>query len=174
MSDDSLNLVPEGSWKARGGSYAIGTAKTGTRQIGVEIILLEGPATGRRLTWYGYFGPSDEAFERCCESLELLGWKGEDLNDFEGLGTTEVYAVIGHEPDQQGVIRSRVQWINELGGVAMADRMDAGQQAAFAAEMRGRLLARKRDGGARGKRAERPTAAASGVAGQPVDDDISF
>lgn len=147
MTMNTEHLIPEGSWKARGGASDLGTAKTGTRQVAVEIVLLEGPAAGQRLTWYGYFGPSDEAFERTIESLELLGWKGDDLSDLSGIGDTEVYAVITHEPDLEGEIKARVAWINEVGGVAMSNRMDAGEKAAFAAEMKGRLLARRQRGG---------------------------
>ena len=91
------------------------------------------------------------------------------------------FAVVAHEPDLNGEIRARVQWINGEGGVAMSNRMDEGEAAAFAAEMRGRLLARKQRGGrapARvpSVRAERPTAAAGQAEHVlPVDDsDIPF
>jgi hypothetical protein len=138
-------MIPEGSWKAKGGAWAIGTASTGTDQVGVEIIFLEGPAKDERRTWYGYF--TDAAFERTIESLRLLGWKGSDLSDLTGIGTTEVYAVVAHEQDQHGEIRERVAWINDLGGVAMSNRMDEGSAKAFAARMRGKILALDAAGG---------------------------
>ena len=162
-------LIPEGSYRARAGAAALGTAKTGTEQVAVEIILLEGPGAGSRLTWYGYFN-SDANIERAVESLRLLGWQGNDLDALDGLGSTEVFAVIGHE-EYNGEWRARVKWINDMGGVALSHRFDAHQARSFAARMKGKVLSL-------GGSTQRPTAPAGGASGPavnpPSSDDIPF
>lgn len=154
-------MPPEGHWKARGCDAALGHTGGGKPQLGIDLMILEGPGTGRHVTWYGYF--TEASFDRTIESLYLLGWKGPDLADLRGIDANEVTVVIAHEPDEQGVVRVKANWINGLGGVVMKDRMDVGQAASFAQQMKGRILALQ------GSQSKRPTAA-QGSAPQSSDD----
>jgi hypothetical protein len=154
-------MIPEGTWKARGCEAALGHTGGGKPQVGVDLIILEGPGAGSHITWYGYF--TEASFDRTIESLQLCGWKGPDLADLRGIDANEVNVVIAHEPDNDGVIRCKANWINPLGGVVMKDRMDAGAAASFAQSMKGRILAL-----GSGKR---PTPATGGA---PAGDDIPF
>ena len=191
-------MIEEGNWKALAREFAYG--KTSGKysevkhQIGVLIELVEGPNAGSFATWYGYFN-TDDNFDRTCEALETMGWDGKDLNALAGLGTQEFFAVIAHE-EFNGEMHARVKWINSTGGgVALSNRLDAGEQATFAAQMRGKLLARShRQGGgapAAAPAQQRPTAPARGptpgagrastpkqaqqrVTDVPLDDDIPF
>lgn len=179
-------MIEQGNWKARGVVAVLGKTRGGKPQIAVELELLEGPNTGARPTWYGYFGPSEAAFERTVESLRLLGWLGDNFEQLDGIGSTTVYAVIAHEehPDT-GEVRARVQWINSSeGGPALTARLDAGEVRNFAAEMRGKLAAleqrkrmpqaapqQQRPTGARGAP---PNTGATHVMGEPDTDDIPF
>lgn len=156
-------MIPEGTWKAKGCEGALGHTAGGKPQIGVDLMILEGPSAGAHITWYGYF--TEATFDRTIESLQLLGWKGPDLSDLKGIDKNEVNVVIAHEPDNDGVIRCKANWINPIGGVVMKDRMNAGAAAAFAQEMKGRVLAL----GA----GKRPTAPTGGNAAVP-NDDIPF
>lgn len=174
-------LVTEGAWKVRGCGWALGTSSKGTEQVGVDLLILEGPSAGAHITYYGYF--TDLTFERTVESLRLLGWTGNDLDDLTGIDRQEAIAVIEHEPDEQGEIRDRVRWINGPGGVAMKDKMDPVAAKSFAARMKGKLLAL---GAQNGKPAQRPTGApetqqrmtpaqrAAQSAEAPATDDIPF
>lgn len=189
-------MIEEGNWKALAREFAYG--KTSGKysevkyQIGVLVELLEGPNAGSMLTWYGYFN-SDDNFDRTCEALETMGWDGKDLNVLTGLGTKEFFAVIAHEQDLNGEMRPRIKWINDTaGGVALSNRLDAGEQASFASQMRGSLAARRqRQGGGTvaqqrptgqdraptpgaGKKASAPKQAQQRVTDVPLDDDIPF
>lgn len=132
--------IPEGTWKVRACEGALGTTnKTDREQVAVDLEIMDGPALGAHITWYGFF--TDKTFDRTIESLRLLGWQGHDLSDLRGLGSTEATAVIADEPDENGEVRTRVKWINAIGGIAMKNRMDIGAAKAFAERMKGRVLA---------------------------------
>lgn len=45
--------------------------------------------------------------------------------------------VLEEEPDQQGVPRIRVKWVNKLGGASLANQMNPAERKTFAARMRG-------------------------------------
>lgn len=172
-----MNLT-NGTWKARGCEALLGEASTGSKQIGVDLQLLEGPDQGKHITWYGYF--SDATFERTIESLQLLGWEGDDLSDLRGIDRLEVSIVIEDEPDLQGELHSRVKWINGQGGIAMKNKLDVGSAKAFAAQMKGRIVAMKQKSGGssapatRAPQQQRPTPAATHVMDSPSDDNIPF
>jgi hypothetical protein len=161
--------VPEGTWKARGGQWALTKAESsGNVMIAVEIIIKEGPAADSRLTWYGHL--TDKTFERTVESLRLLGWKGDDLSDLTGVDSNDVNVVIGYEPDLQGEIRARVQWINQIGGVVVSNRLNPSEAAIFAQRMKGRVHALKQASGS--TQQQRPTGAQ--LSTPDTSDDIPF
>jgi hypothetical protein len=169
-------MIPKGHWRARAADWALGTASTGTKQIGVDFLILDGEATGKHITWYGYF--TEETFERTIESLQHCGWEGDDLSDLRGLDRNEVTIVVDHEQNQQtGEIRVRVQWVNRPGGVVMKDRMDEGSAKAFAQSMKGRILAMKQKQGGSGAGTTRQSPAPrrdTQPADAPTNDDIPF
>ncbi len=135
-------MIPAGTYRAHAIDAALGVAGTGKEQIAVLFeTVAAGEESPHRITWYGYF--TEATFDRTIESLRHLGWKGNDLSIF-GLGVpedchNEVEIVIDHQPDPNGNIRARVQWINSGGGLAMKSRMDEGQARAFAAKMKARI-----------------------------------
>lgn len=156
-------MIEEGVWKARACEGTLAYTSKGNDQIAVDFVLLEGPNEGHHITWYGYF--TDETWERTIESLRHMGWGGSDLSDLSGIESNEVRLVIEHEPDLQGEYRARVKWVNSLGGIAVKDRMDNGQSKAFAAKMRGRILALGAKGPMpRPAQQQRPTPASIGNA----------
>jgi hypothetical protein len=143
-----MNLIPEGTWKCRGVSYALGYTSQDGEQVGVEIMLLPDQhedVDGRHLTWYGQFSEKAEPFT--LKALRTLGWQGDDIADLSGvIDGPECEAVIGHEQDLQGEWRHRVRFIQAVGagGVAMKSKMTEDQARAFAERMRGRVLAANR------------------------------
>jgi len=167
--DPTLNLIQQGVWRSHARGYALGNTSKGNPQVGVDFELLEGPDAGRHITWYGYF--TDATFDRTVESLRLCGWIGDDLDNLQGIDTNDVMLVIEHEPDQDGVIRARVRWVNAIGGVAMANRFDADAARSFAQRMKGRVMALKQGGGNAATPQPRP---ATAPASASKDDDIPF
>lgn len=158
-------MIEKGVWKARACGSQLGHTNGGKPQLGIDLLILEGPSAGAHITWYGYF--TEATFERTIETCRVLGWGGSDLSDLSGIDANEVNVVIDHEQNPEtGEVHARAQWINALGGVVMKNRMDAGAAAAFAAEMKGRIIAL----GAQDKRPTRaPTSPGAGRA--PADDD---
>jgi len=179
-------MIEKGTWKARCCEAVLGFTSKGNDQIGLDFVLLEGPNQGSHITWYGYF--TEDSFERTIESLRLCGWEGNDLSVFSdtqrgkgsGIDRSEIALVVDHEPDQHGEIRSRANWVNPLGGVAMKERMDDGASKSFAARMKGKITALQQGGGgARQSMSQRMTPAQERqqqgqASGQNPSDDIPF
>lgn len=139
-----MNLIPEGTWRCRGVTAALGYTNSDGEQVGVEIMLLPDQhedVDGRHVTWYGQFTEKAEIYT--LKTLRVLGWQGDDLSDLSGIDANECEAVVAHEQDLQAEWRHRIRFINPLGagGVAMKNKMTAEQQKAFAERMRGKVLA---------------------------------
>lgn len=156
-----MTLKP-GTFKAKGMSAALGYTSSDKEQVAVELRILDEEFLGDTITWYGYF--TDGTTERTLESLRLLGWAGDDLFDLSGIGSTEVRIVI-EEDEYEGKVRLKVRWVNAIGGLGLAKPMNEAQSRAFAARMKGSVLAhnKKADAGT-GQRAS------SGRAAGPRDD----
>lgn len=190
-----MTLIPEGTWRARGVTAALGYTRDGNEQIGVELAFSpeqDVDVDGRHLTWYGSFAnEKSEAFT--FKALRALGWASDDISDLAGIDANEIEAVVIHEDDLQGEPRARVRYINPIGsgGVAMKTKMTAEQASAFAERMRGRVMAMSRAAAPpptaagkrpapaaardpnRGNRAAAQSAAAAAVQ-PPEDDNIPF
>lgn len=180
-----MNLYTNGKFRARAvaGSAQLGVAGTGTEQVAVQIELLEGPDKGAILPWYGFFTPAAE--ERTLESLHYLGFEGDNILDLSTVGgpdAPDVIAVLEDEEGSDGEVRTRVLWINKIGsGQLIKTQMAPDQQAAFAARMKGKLLAQRQKSGApassaASKPAPRKPARGSMPQHAPAhtDDDIPF
>ena len=158
-----MTLIPEGTWRARGVTAELGYTSQDNEQIGVELEFMpdqHDDVDGRRTTWYASF--SEKAEAHTLKALRVLGWSGDDLSDLTGIDANEVDAVVIHEEDLEGAIRSRVRFINPLGsgGVAMKVKMSEDQARAFAERMKGRVLAMAK--------AAPPTAAGAKPAAKPA------
>jgi hypothetical protein len=158
--------IEDGAWKARAREAALATAGTGTPQLGIDFEILEGPSQGQHITAYLYFG--EGSFDRTIESIRLCGWKGTNLADLTGITDNEVRIVVEQE-EYNGKLYQKVKWINALGGVAVQNRMNAGEAADFAARMRGRIAAM-----AQGQRPTAPPSRAAQTTIPQSDDDIPF
>ncbi len=171
-------MLEEGRYKAKAIEAALGVAGTGTEQVGVAFEITEGPAKGYEITWYGHFTP--KALERTLESLRYCGWEGDDITDLRGIGKSEVQLVIEHEEKNDGTMQARVKWVNRSGGLAMKERMNAGQAAGLAKRIKGAAVASRQKLSANEKppqhrRTEAPSRR-TGTDNMPDagDDDIPF
>jgi hypothetical protein len=135
-------MIDEGTYRARGVEGELSYAETGNEQVAVLFAITEEGFEHQMITWYGYF--TDKTEESTLKALHTMGWEGDDLSDLTGIDRNEVYLVIVHEEGQDGQTRARVRWVNATPGrLALKNRMDEGQKAAFAERMRGKVLAQK-------------------------------
>lgn len=171
-----------GTFRAKGMSAALGYTQGGKEQVAVELRIVEEEFLGDAITWYGYF--TENTTERTLESLRLLGWAGDDLFDLSGIGSTEVRVVIKEE-EYEGKLRLKAEWINPIGGLGLAKPMNDQQAKAFAARMKGSVLAMNKKQGTKPQSAPtssgpRPQPRNSGGAYRddepppPTDKDLGF
>lgn len=169
------SLIPEGEYVARAVSGEYGNTKNGSEMVAVVFEFTRGELEGHKLTWYGYF--TEKTSQRTVESLRHAGctFASGDVTDLAGLGDTEVRLVVEHEHDDRGA-RARIRWVNALaskvGSIRDENKMSAGDKRAFAARMKGLLLAT----GTPAPRAPAPRAAPPPAPRAPVvdDSDIPF
>jgi hypothetical protein len=127
---------PDGVYAARAITGALGVSGSGKEQIGIEFEIQD--QEGGHVTWYGFF--TEKTTERTIETLRICGWHGTDLSSLDGIGDNEVSIVLETE-EWEGKARQKVQWVNRAGGLSMANPLNADQAKAFAAKMRGAVLA---------------------------------
>lgn len=136
-------MIEPGTYRARARTAAMGMTGTGKEQVAVLFDLLD--HQGQSITWYGYW--TEAAIDRTVESLRNCGWRGADVSDFTGIDANEVFIVIEHEDDLNGVPRARVKWVNGSGGLAMRAALDPTQVKTVAARLKGAILASDRSAG---------------------------
>lgn len=137
-------MISEGSFKARGIAASMGkSSQKGTLCVSVTLRLEDGPHKGEMIDWVGWM--SDATRARTAESLDLLGFDGDDLAT---TNRNEVIAVIEHEEftKQNGEVMktARVKWLNDpkRGGAKFAP-LSSGEAQALMGSLRGYVLAAK-------------------------------
>lgn len=137
--------MSEGKFLARATSYSFGLAKTGTPGCAVMFKVTEGEQAGESFSWSGWF--SEKAAARSIESLQYMGWKGEDPQtvDISEIGE-EVEIVVKVETFTNDAGREitgpKVAFVNKnrAGAVKLA-AMPASDAQAFREKMKGLVLA---------------------------------
>jgi hypothetical protein len=160
-------MLTTGQYKARGVEAALGFAGTGKEQIAVLLEVSDGEKKGETITWYGYF--TEQTVDRTIESLETLGWTGDDISKLDGVNRNEVQIVVEEE---EGRAHPRVKWINRLGGLAMKVAMSTNQATSFAQRMKATITSHRaaKSGGTKVP----PRAAMPGSIAVVDSDDIPF
>lgn len=154
-------MINAGRYRARATEAALGLTRKGGEQVAVALSIIDGECAGESLTWFGFF--SEKTADRTIESLRTLGWVGDDLSDLTGVDSNEVEIVVEHE-EYEGRSQVRVKWINRSGAaLGLKERMDPGAAKAFAAQMRGAVIAQRAKGGAPPTVAARPATAPRSV-----------
>lgn len=152
-----------GYYDARPVQAALGYTKNGAECVGVELEFLD---NGQHMTWYGYF--TEASTERTIESLRFCGWTGEDLSDLSEIGSQNVTVQATVEQDEyNGEVRAKVAWINRGGGLALSNPLDERQAKAFAARMKGSVMAYDQKKGAAPRQAQKAAPAAPATTQQP-------
>lgn len=130
-----------GTWKAKAKAGALGMTSTNKEQVAVEFEVTEGPNIGKRMTWFGFF--TDNTTERTFESLRAAGWKGQDLSDLSDLSAADVpeVSLVLENDTYEGKTSVKIRWVNRLGGIPLKSQLDPNAAKAFAARMRGQVIA---------------------------------
>lgn len=149
-------LIEAGVYTARAVEGALGETSTGKEQVAVVFEL---SGLQQRITWYGYF--TDKTLESTFKALRTAGWRGQDLSDLSDLSrqdTPEVNLVVEHEDDKEGQPRARVRWVNSTNGVGLKAALAPDKAKAFAARMKGAVVAFDKGTGAPATPAVKPKA----------------
>lgn len=146
-------MITNGTYRAQAsGTCVLGTSNNkGTPFIELYFMILDGENKGGQVRWTSYF--TEKTNERTIQSLQAMGWEGEDIGEFEdgglhGLDTNPVDIVVALEEyeDKNGEPRTapRVQWVNRAGGYLNTDAaMNKEAAQSFGDRMRGLVLAMK-------------------------------
>lgn len=159
-------MIAVGKYRARAKSHDFGSTENGKDFIAVDFEIAEdGPHKGHGIT-KRMWCTTDGAIQMAIKSLKAAGWDGVDIEKLNGLGSKECEIVVKHS-EYDGKTYAEVEWVNEIGlrGVKPEQQMDTSKRSAFAAKMRGHVLA-----------ANAPDAAANAVPAPKasVRDDIPF
>lgn len=171
-------MMAAGRYRARAVQAALGETSTGKEQIAVEFETLdEEGAPGEHITWFGFF--TEKSLEHTVRALRVCGWRGDDINNLDGISDNEVSLVVEHE-EYEGKVSAKVKWVNAPGGgIALKSTLDAGRAASFAATMKSRIRAIEAGAGARKPVTQqaRPATRQSGRPPEPpphTDDDMGI
>jgi hypothetical protein len=104
--------IKEGTYIAKVLTHAISETQKGDPQAVVTFSFQtdDGP---HNLNWYGSF--SEKAMPHTVKALVVCGLKGNNPAGELEIGK-EVQIVIENEADDKGVLRSKIRWVNQVGG----------------------------------------------------------
>jgi len=150
-----------------------GRSETGNEQMGLVYDVTKGEFEGRRLTWYGTVGASDEALELVKETLVASGWdRSEPFLALRGLGSKlvslaiDVIEIIGRDGKKHEL--PKLRYVNRLAQATMKQPIEGEELSHFAMQ----LGARMRALGANGRRASSSSGAPSPEEEQSYEDDL--
>lgn len=106
--------------------------------IGLQIDNDNPEVAGEVVSWRGFF--TEKALKQTIKSLRTIGWEGNDLSTIDKTIGHRVSVVVEME-EFEGKQYPRVQWINPLGGMSINNAMGASEKKAFAARMKGAIMA---------------------------------
>jgi hypothetical protein len=166
--------VPDGTYRARAvaGSEQLGFSSKGTEQIALVFALTGEGYEDQQGTWFGYL--SDAAAKYALASLRAAGWTGDDISEtpLPGVGDVECEVVIENE-EYEGKTRSKIQFVNRVGGVVLKTPMTDAQRKSFAARMKSAAVASRQENGVAAPKTATKPAPKSREPGED-DDQLGF
>lgn len=127
-------MIPAGRYVGIARDANLGFTDRGKEQVAVEFEILEGPHTGERRTWYGYFTEATQ--QRTLEALRFCGWDNDDIFELlPSVTRNKVQLTIEHD-EYQDKVRDKIAWVNRLGGLAIKNPMSDQQKRQFSARMK--------------------------------------
>lgn len=134
-----------GTYTAKVQSHAISETKAGLPQAAITFsVQAEGRAEGRAetITYFGSF--KDGAQKHTIKALLACGLKGSNPAGALEIGK-EVSIVVEDEEDMTGKVRTKVKWVNALGGGIKA--MDQNLATSKLADLAGAVMQARQDMG---------------------------
>lgn len=112
------------------------SSKKGTPQV---VVTIEAVDTGETIEHPMYLTAA--ALQYAVRDLRKMGWRGDDLSDLSTVGSKE-FEIVVEEEEYEGNFYARVKYINDIGGgPRLGKPMSDAQKKAFAARMRGAVIA---------------------------------
>lgn len=139
-------MITPGQYPAKIISHAITETKAGEPQAAVTIKVEIGDGMTQNITWYGSF-KEGKAREITIKALLTCGLQGNNPGGSLEIGK-EVMATVEEKPDDKGVLRTRVAWINPLNQVRNVIPKDLA--AAKLAALEGFVMAARQSNGGAG------------------------
>lgn len=127
------------------------------RRPAVTLEVVDHPEfEGAETTWIGHF--TDKTADRSIESLQNMGWKGDDLSELADLDAAacvrllpDTVQIVMSVEQYEGETQLKVLWVNKPGAGAFAFKkpLAGSDLKAFAAQMRGTVRSVRDAGGQR-------------------------
>lgn len=130
--------MTDGVYRARAVSATLGENSKGNEQVAIQFRFLAAELVGQTITWYGTF--TDKSADISIKALRACGWQGNDLTELLGIDANDVDLVVANET-WEGKSRTKVKWVNPINALAMGTPLAQDKAKAFAARMKGTILA---------------------------------
>lgn len=164
------------TYLARACACFFGVTSNGNQQVGVTFTIVDNADHGgQTITWVGFF--TEKTTARTIESLQHMGWAGDDLSELENLDAVGCERLLPNPVElvcapetYEGDTTLRVSWVNRMGGgrFAFKDKLEGRELKTFAAQMKASIRAAK--GARNGSKPDpHPNAPSSST-----DDDLPF
>lgn len=130
-------LDTEGTFRAKVVGKDLCKSSSGKEQLALRFEVTAGDKAGCQITEFLSF--SEAALKYTVKKMRTCGWTGVDLSDLETLGSAEVDIVVRMKEDPGYEPKLRVDFINEVGGgaIAVKSALSDAERRGFAAKMRG-------------------------------------
>lgn len=168
-------------------------SSNGNRSIAVPCEITQGEFAGNGITWIAVFHDTADrngvtGTERIIQSLQYMGWQGDDISELLELSDEEIKRLLPEEVSlacdvetYDGKTRLKVQWVNKPGAgrFAFTEGLSKNDARSFAAQLKSTVKAvRASNGGPKPAAPAPQKPAAKGWAGNSAGggskDDIPF
>jgi hypothetical protein len=144
----------QAKYRARAcGAPSWAQAQSGNWQVAIPFMVTAGEHTGEVTTWIGVMHDTADkngttGHERVLQSLQYMGWTGDDLSELAELTDEQATKIFTEEVElscapetYDGKTRLKVQWVNKVGAGRFAFKESATKNdlRSFAAQMRGTI-----------------------------------
>lgn len=96
---------------------------TGTPSVEIMLECSHGPQVGQRIRWKGYLNTNANG-ETAIAEMRAMGWRGQKLGDWAGLGNVEFEASTLSEVGKDGKTYWRAAWPRALATVKTEKSVD--------------------------------------------------
>lgn len=149
-------MLPQVKAKYTGHAVAAASfapSSKGNQQIAIPFEITQGEHAGETITWIGVFHDTQDrngmtGSERVIESLQFMGWRGDELAELAGVDDARIRELLPDEVElacdvdtYEGKTRLKVQWINRAGSgrFAFKEALAGNDLKTFSSQMRGQI-----------------------------------